>query len=168
MRWLDWLADRLWPWSSIRYLRYTLDHERSLLASERRTHALAVAFHEDYRKQAEWWYNAVRGVLSSEQLTAVQARIDHEAEAECARIGNVLHANSPDLWLPSKGSGLMDPKLEGSPAGNAVKVIAGDKTLPKLDDLQRDLADNKIEIGGAVDPSGGPMPLRKEKDRYDV
>lgn len=161
MKWTDWLRDHVWPWSSIRALQ-------SALAYERADHALARSIHEDYRKQAEWWYNAVRGVLSSEQLAAVQSRIDREAEAECTRIGNLLHAQQPELWIPPKGSGLMDPRLKGSPAGNAVKSIMGDTALPKLDHLQRDLAEAKIEIGGAVDPAAGAMPLRKEKDRYDV
>lgn len=144
----EWLLTHVWPWSVIVSLQRRLN-------SLQREHDLACSIHSDYKKQAEWFYQAVRGELTREQLDAVQARMDREAEAECTRIGNIAHSHQAYIApFPAKGSGIMDPKLEGSPAGNAVRSLAGDASLPRLEDLQRDLTEAgvELEIGGSVAP----------------
>ena len=158
-KFLTWFQRSFWPWSRIGILESHLADQIHAREAEQQKLAFLQAEFADYKKQATWWYEAVRGELTREQLASVQAKIDREAEAECTRIGNVAHA--ADRFAPAfppKGSGLIDPKLESkdvfspfvSPAANAVRKIAGDPTVPKLDDLKRDLAEHEKAHGGPI------------------
>lgn len=164
-KFLTWFQRSVWPWSRIGILESHLADQIHARESAQRQLAFLQAEFTDYKKQAEWWYEAVRGELTKEQLASVHAKIDREAEAECTRIGNIQHANNASQPIfPPKGSGQLDPKLESSdsPAANGVRRIMGDPTVPKMDDLQHDLYEYEKAHGGPI-LWGESFPLHPPK-----
>jgi hypothetical protein len=139
-----WFSKHIWPWSALRGLRLRVD------------------ILQDRSHQADQFCAAVDAVTTRQQREKIWNEYHRQGEAECARIGAAAHEGQPPPVFPPKGTGKIDPKLVStdfiltpvcpiSPAARAVLLVMGDKTLPKLADLQRDLAEadaSELLFGG--------------------